>query len=304
MRSVEVRIVKREAPFHAVIDVRGQRLRAHFPDGVPGNDLLKLSRTGTGPDSTVFRIITDSRDHLKPSPGMADILLLKNPHIAKDPVLLLNSGSLIDLFMPGPGRKKFMDRPRTADIMNRLLSAGLSRETISDLIRLLPGGDITSILLALSGEGPKKKNPSADLFSDLEKFLKENRNHDLLTDLIFLFANNQKVITDSAFFDTDNFVPTRVATGNDLLIVSLTLSFLGQLDIIGFKDKEHMHCSIICDNRDSVHLLKKRSPDLSLKLKEAGIKADISIEERKIFLIELNERAHIIFHERGINVRV
>ena len=305
LKTVDARIVIRNDPFHAVIDVRGMRVRAHFPDGVPETDFLRLARSGKNNHSLVFRIVRNDANDLKSALSpLLDRIIQSNPHILKDLAFPPHEINLAILLVPPSKRKKDFLHEKTAAVMNRLLAAGFPRESISELIRFLPGGDIASILFSLTGQSSRKKKFSEDIIEDLESFLSKKENNEYIPDMVSLFIQDIDNIINSALPDGDAFVPLQIAQKNDIMILSITLSLLGHLDVLAMKDNDYIHGMVLCDDNGSADILKKSLPDLSVKLIDIGLKADISIEERKNFLIELNERANIIFRERGINIRV
>ena len=303
--AVAAKIIRREAPDRALIDIKGLRVRAHFPDGVPGTDTFRITHSEQKGRSLVFRILPDSlQSQQSGASTIISLLASKNPLLLRNITTPGHWKNIVELFVSSP-EKKEAHRGRTAAIMNRLHAAGLPREALIDYIRLIPGGNIASILLSLQNFPVSSELLPDSFMKELKNFLENSDSPEEKADLFSLFFNTgRSPVIDTALPDGDRFTPLAILPDGDMLVLSLSLSVLGNLDIIAYKDMDVIRCAIIAENASSIDMLRKSQADILIKLKEAGLKADITIEERKNFLSDLEKCSRSVIHDRGINIRV
>lgn len=288
-----LRILVRETPHRALAEINGVRVQAHFTEGLPPGDFIRITRDGSHGEMTRFRILPDGRSDI---PGIPPQLLHKIPFPPGDTMTWPLSTSLVSLIMrrgnEDPGNN------RALRFINRLLSRGIPMDTIRSLVRLLPGGEILA-LIHPGGRHPSDQDDLQDCITEMESL----ENSDDVSMLISLLSQRGPYY-ESAMDDEGHMVPLEIYRDRDFMAVSIALSGLGMIDIVAVAGEQSIRLFIITGSPDASDELGRSLPAFTSSIEGRIPPVTVTVMERRDFLDQVLEYKNINARGSGINIQV
>lgn len=340
--EIPARIVKRHNSRIAILEIAGNRLRADFLKGVPGNNRLTLRLEDNSNNSYTFKLI-DSISKNDLLSKIFEITVFKVEDIDKNNILYINrflnrySGrnptGIFELnnLLLSQVRKEKKKGEGITHLLNRLLKRGMSKENLLNLAVILSGirinSDIISPFLLIfgfdqnyfekRGVGKQKRfeEKIEEALSEINKIINAKKKDDIVSALIDLIVkgngeSDKTICGELAFFDNEEFRPINYMRNESSFLFSLELSNLGTIDILAKKISENISISIFSDNNDVLEALGESLDLLSLRLKNAGLSGyensqiSINLYNRRDILEKLIEINSNYFNISEFDIKV
>ncbi|MCU0822714.1 MAG: hypothetical protein MUC95_09630 [Spirochaetes bacterium] len=334
--NVHAKILERLNEREAIIDLAGKRARVEFLKGVPKSNRFILTVEGRDNNTYYFKILEriNKSELIK---SMADFSIFDFSEMKK-----VNAGLMNKLFKNGlPGIYAFNlilirelkkdsgdNTGGLSNIIRILLGKGLKPENALFLSMLFFTGkglnseQLISLIMILSfAERYNNKdrgniNFKENIYEKIDDIIKiindikESGDKDeIIRDLIENFistansAKNGFSCGEILYFDDNDSKELRYILNNNSILISLTLTYIGNLEILIKTDNTHCNIIFFCENDKSAEALKSGSDVLFSTLK------DVSGKNFNIFFNNRKEAAEKIieissFLSQSIDVRV
>ncbi len=285
--ELQARIAIRHDNKDAVLEILGTRIRASFPRGVPQGENVRLRLDKMTNSSLLFKIIP--RESI-PSPKiiMAPHLLNSatgdGPHLRTILSKFASSGIPSIFFLNElllKPEKKPSGNDTRGEFMRKLIEMGFGSETLRrissmiilqslpsqfslPMLRLLYGGKWDRLLAA---GGKTEEDLIEPILSDIRAVSNDKDRADIIRGMISIFSSPGEVYSgknsgEIPLFFGDEYCPAGFLAGSGALLIELTLSGLGQVEIMAKDTGRSLEIRIYGDSREHVEILNKRILEL------------------------------------------
>ena len=325
--EVPVKIVERLGRHDAILDIRGNRIRADFFKGVPGNDRLLLKFEGVKENSFIFKIVdTTSRagfiDKIIEFSVFGQNDLEKNTLFNLNNYLAKNITSIFDLNVYLLKKEFKNNKFDLARLLNLLMKNAGSKEAVSDFSNFLSilktgsHGLAEFIQVILEKDSQRKKGfPGKGFVENLEKIVNQidilmdsDEKYDIIRYLLGLLLDRGErkgyVLEEIYYLDNDEYKPLRFLGKEDSWIFFLELSGLGKIDILLKKFKDGVNISIFVEDNIASDALNDSISDLKLRIGEIYKNFEIDIFNRNTVIDRIGEMSLYYSMNSDFDVKV
>jgi len=264
----------------AILQIRGVRVRADFPDGLPEQgrevSLLFKSKSRSG---FVFSMQKEGRDSFLPEELKPMFLSGENKTSPYEMARFIGQTKPglfeFNLFLLGCGKSFERNRKRSV-IFQNMINRGLSTGAATYLSAMSNSDHSQLIFLYLlkyivKNDGGTYINDNVE--DEIEEFFKSG-NDDLLKQYLDDLASDHDFSTGILFIDDgDNPKQVKYASNDNSTVMEMNLSALGRIVTVFHRDMEskNLYLHFYLEKEESIDFLKQRNPELVDKMVEIGI---------------------------------
>ena len=282
---IAVKIAERQGQRHAVLDVGGGRVNAEFINGVPKSQSLFLVLEDKVKGTLYFRIEAGSaREDLIGELGKSTIFNLNDLNKSIHELQLHLREGIAGIFSLNKSILKYTGFTEEnnkhnllVNLLNKLLAKGADYKDLIFLTYLINPGinrHLNMFPVLLSGVLPDykkifEKDKITERITNFTAFLDEifsenekDEKAELIRTVLDLILNNpeneegKKQYGETAFFDDEKFKQCRYIISENNIVLSLDLSYLGNIDILIRQDNGIYSVSFFCEKDESINMLK------------------------------------------------
>jgi hypothetical protein len=300
-----VRITGRSGDRHAVLDIGGRRVNAEFLHGVPksGSLFLVLDRVAKG---TLFFSIAEgsSKEGLIGELNKFTIFTLTDLSKSINELRLYLKEGIYSIFSLNKALIKFTGFieeekkfEKIVNLLNKMLSRGADYKDLILIAALInhgknPASYLFYVILSRMFPGYKQIFEKNDINKKIENFLdflnksftesdKDDKIDTIKTILDLCFNKSEKnnlLHGTLIFFEEKKFKLCRYILNENNIILSLDLSYIGNIDILIKQEKSFYFISFFCEKNESIPVLKS-----DIKLLESVLNSDKMIKTHFVF---------------------
>jgi len=293
--TLYARVISRPGKNRAVIDMKGQRIVAEFRNGVPENDYLQLKLQMKEKGSYIFNLITSESGNLENSPIkdfiLSGILSEKESALLRK-LLLGGNKDLIDLNrLVLRELSSLKELPSLYKLLQPFFSSGaMTMKNISQLLSFDPILFILQNILKKNKKDSIKSNISADIntFIEFADTIDKDEKEDFiikLLDILREYYDSNSFFHEVPIWLDDEPVKAQILKNNECCVISITLSHLGRIEVIG-KKKSAIELTII-GSTSTIETLEENLTFLENELNEAELVFSVSFIDREMMTGEL-----------------
>ncbi len=314
--ELDVKVLERTDRKSALLEIRGNKFRADFLKGVPGNNRLLLKYEGLKNESYIFKLIdVTSKSGFIEKALEHTIWTVEN--IDKSNFMNIGkflSGSIssifeLNIFLAGMKFIRKGNNSETSQLLNYLMSKGFSVKGLQNLAFILSSFEINKnffpifLLLNFNKDYFKdwdSKNDNVE--ENLNKILNEVDNIKDIEDSDKILKKLLSFIGDAVgkdrsqayegeilYYDGNDFKTLNYIGLDDSWIFSVDFTNLGKIEILLKKIENIIHLSIFTENNDISNALKDDNILLFQKLNEINKNINLHIHNKCGIVEKLKE---------------
>jgi hypothetical protein len=335
--EISANVLKKIDGRFALLEIAGQRIRAEFLKGVPDQNRLLLELRDGEKNTFTFRIVREAVSN--PFKDIAGFVLIDSIDLRKY-ILNINKLSNIDYMSLYAFNAKLLKNEQESDekeksiikTLNLLLKYGIKKDDLGIFSYLFCnkiGINNKNILILLKLFGIIDDNQ----IGELGNYYKDEKNigkwvTDFIDNIKQILNNNKEdsrylveniiyqlydIISDKGgdikrgyipYLDGDEFRLIRVLSAKSSVLCSVTLSYLGHVELLLKNNMKSINISIICDD-DKRGIIQGNINELYDRLK-AAIKRniDINVLSRAGFKEKIIDLINSLYNISSIDIKV
>jgi hypothetical protein len=155
----------------------------------------------------------------------------------------------------------------------------------------------------INGKAPSGHADFQDCITAMENLLMDDINPDKILQIISLFSQGGPFY-ENAIDDGDDIVPFELFSEKNTLVISITFSALGMIDIVAVSDESATRIQLITESTDAADSIRQDLPSLYAELADRKSPIIITVTDRHSFLEEIDEYRTSLSRGVEINIQV